>query len=123
MLECVERDIQLRRASVQALQRLMDPIDGSPKLLVAEHLTVPSANNRGIHRVFSEIMWEWDRLHNCYGDVADKDGLLDHGFDAAAYWAKLVGVEAVKAAVQRPIARAGGAVDSLLRGSNIPGLR
>lgn len=123
VLECVERDIQLRRASVQALQRLMDPIDGSPKLLVAEHLTVPSANNRGIHRVFSEIMWEWDRLHNCYGDVADKDGLLDHGFDAAAYWAKLVGVEAVKAAVQRPIARSGGGTDSLLRGGNIPGLR
>lgn len=103
--EAESRAEQDRKASVQALQRLLEPLDGMPKLLVSQVLRDDGAPERGVHNTLSEVQWEYDRLRHCYLDVVLKDGLYDHVYDALAYWAKLVGVERVKTFIHRPIVR------------------
>ncbi len=103
--EAGTREEQDRKGSIQALQRLLEPLDGVPKLLVAQRLRGDDAPERGAHGALSNVQWEYDRLRHSYLDVVAKDGLFDHMFDAIAYWAKLVGVERMKAFVQRPIVR------------------
>lgn len=106
---------QSRKASIGAVQRLMEPIDGVPKLLVWQGLRGPTAPIRGVHGMFGNVQWEWDRLRNSYLDVVAKDGTFDHMFDAVAYWAKLVGLERAKAFISREIQRgnAGDILESL----------
>lgn len=103
---------QSRKASISAVQRLMEPIDGVPKLLVWEGLRGATAPIRGVHGMMENVSWEWDRLRNSYTDVVAKDGTYDHMFDAVAYWAKLIGVERAKAFIQRTISR--GDLDEML---------
>ena len=125
VLDADSRELQSRKASVQALQRLIEPLDGIPKLLVCRHLTGPTASTRGVHASLQNVAWEWDRLHQCYLDIVNKDGTYDHAYDSVAYWAKLIGVDRIIAAVQRPIERVtgGASMDDLLRRLNIPGAR
>lgn len=120
--EAESRPEQDRKASIAAVQRLMEPLDGKPKLLVAQHLRGSDAPERGAHGALTNVQWEWDRLRNSYLDVVAKDGTFDHMFDAIAYWAKLVGVERSKAFIQRPIVR--GEIEDLLESlrPNRPGL-
>lgn len=112
------REEQSRKASIDALQKLLEPLDGVPKLLVAEGLRGPTAPERGVHNMLLHAAWEWDRLRGIYKDVVEKDGLYDHCFDAAAYWAKLVGVERAKAFIIRPIVRAP-SMDELIEQLNL----
>lgn len=103
---------QSRKASINALQKLMEPIDGNPKLLVWQGLRGQTAPVRGVHGMLGNVQWEWDRLRSSYLDVVAKDGVFDHMFDAVAYWAKLIGLERAKAFISREIQR--GNADDLL---------
>lgn len=103
--EAESRAEQDRKASIAAVLRLMEPLDGVPKLLVSEHLRGRGAPERGVHNTLMQAAWEYDRIRQHYLDVVAKDGTYDHMFDAIAYWCKLVGTERAKAFIHRPIAR------------------
>jgi len=71
---------------IECVRELLDPLEGSPKFYIAEHLAA-SEEPRSMVQTMQSYAWRVDREGQIIEGEAQKNNVHDHQADALRYWA------------------------------------